>query len=98
MRNYFKTLGLDASASKDHLQEILEVNNGISTDLNPRHRVDALEVLLDEERLPAYASATLLYENLNKVASVLDEPVAKNTHRWRERLSEFDSLDAETNS
>ena len=98
MRNYFKTLGLDVSASKEHLQKVLDVNKGEAANLNPRHQVDALEVLLDEQRLDVYASAALLYETLGAAAGCLDEPIAKNTHQWQARLSEFETTESEHNN
>ena len=95
MRNYFKTLGLYATASKEQLQKALELSFGSTTDLKSRHRVDAFEVLLNKERLDAYVNTVKLYETLRYAAGCLDETMAKDTHQWQERLSEFDSTEAE---
>ena len=95
MRNYFKTLGLETSASKEDIQEVLETGQNAAKRLNPRHRLDAHDVLLDEERRQVYASTAELYETLSSAVDCLDEPMAKDTHRWQERLSEFDTTEAE---
>lgn len=95
MRNYFKTLGLETSASKEDIQEVLGMGQNAASVLNPRHRLDAQNVLLDEERRQVYASAAELYETLCSAAGCLDEPIAKDNHRWQERLSEFDTTEAD---
>jgi len=97
MRNYFKTLKLDTSASKEDVQAVLGMGQDAAKDLNPRHRADAFEILLEEERRQVYASTVELYETLRSAASCLDEPGAKDTHRWKERLSEFDSIESGNN-
>lgn len=91
MRNYFKTLGLDTSAVKEDVQAVLGMGHEAARGLDPRHRTDALEILLEEERRQVYASTVELYETLRSAASCLDEPGARDTHRWKERLSEFDT-------
>lgn len=97
MRNYFKTLQLHTSAAKEDVQAVLGMGHDAAKGLNPRHRADAFEILLEEERRQAYASTVKLYETLHSAASCLDEPGAKDTHRWKERLSEFDTIESENN-
>jgi len=95
MRNYFKALGLDTTATKETLEAAMGSGQQTAKELDPRHRADAIAVLSAEERRDTYASTTELFETLRGAISCLDEPEAQDGHRWKDRLSEFDNVESE---
>lgn len=94
MRNYFKALGLDTTATKETLEAAMVSEQQTATHLDPRHQSDAIAILFEEERREMYASTTELFETLRGAINCLDNPPAQDGHRWKDRLSEFDTVDS----
>jgi DnaJ-class molecular chaperone len=91
MRNYFKALGLSAKASREEISESLSAGTANSNQLDKGHRMDAYAVLRDPDKCRIYADTVELYEALNGVSKSLSASVGVDSHRWQDRLSEFDA-------
>lgn len=55
-----------------------------------QERAEARAVLLDPERRLHYERVHLQYRAIAAAVDALDSPVAVDSHRWRERLVEFE--------
>jgi len=91
VRNYFKTLQLPARATREQLIEALAIGSPTAKKITPRHRIDAYDILLDEDRREMYANTVDLYEAMYIASRRLQESVGIDTHSWEERLAEFDT-------
>ncbi len=91
MRNYFKTLHLKSEAPLEDVVQALSIGTSTGKALTPGNRTDAYDILLDEDRRKLYAGVVELYESMHIAIDCLRESVGKDTHRWQERLSEFDT-------
>jgi len=96
MRNYFRTLRLPTRTPTENLVSALAIGSTTAKEITPRHRVDAYEVLLDDERRELYANTVELYEAMYIASSRLQESVGMDTNSWAERLAEFDTANADS--
>lgn len=91
MRNYFKSLQQPTDVTREILTTTLALGSVSAKQITPRHRVDAYDVLLDEDRRTLYASTVELYEAMYIASARLQHAVAIDTHSWAERLADFDT-------
>ncbi|MFK7997510.1 MAG: hypothetical protein AB8B87_25520 [Granulosicoccus sp.] len=91
MRNYFKALRLTIRAPRDALIEALAIGSPTAKEITPRHRVDAYDILLDEDRRDLYANTAEVYEGMYIASQRLNESVGMDTNRWKDRLANFDT-------
>ena len=91
MRNYFKALGIPTVADRDQVKDSLQSTSQSTEDLMRAYHLDIHAVMLNEDRRQMYASTAQLYEALHGASSCLTSSVGTDTHRWRERVSDFDS-------
>ncbi|MFK7858990.1 MAG: hypothetical protein AB8B64_09220 [Granulosicoccus sp.] len=96
MRNYFKALRLPVRAAREDLIEALTIGSPTAKEITPRHRVDAYEILLDEDKRELYVNTVELYQAMHAAANRLQESVGMDTHSWSERLAEFDTDEEDT--
>ena len=84
MKNHFDRAGLAPDAS----DETLDAMSGALAD--DRADIEAAgEILRDAERRTHYRRVHLQYRALAAALDALDAPIARDSHRWRERLIEF---------
>lgn len=93
MRNYFTDLKLPALAARQQITDALELGSAAVKALNPKHRKDAYQILLEEDQRQLYGATVTLYEALHIAADRLQSNGGIDTHRWKERLAEFDTYD-----
>ena len=91
MRNYFKTLDLPTRVTRENLTKTLAIGSATAKKITPRQRVDAYDILLDEDRRELYASTVELYEAMHIASVRSDNSIAIDTHSWAERLADFDT-------
>lgn len=94
MKNYLGRLGLNRKASQSELSAALEKAMHETGDLPSM--VDAETVLSEKVTRTYYERTHLQYEAIHASLSALKDPVAKDTHRWTERLVEFDTIEDDT--
>ena len=91
MKNYLGRLGLNRKASQPELLAALEIAMHETGDLPSM--VDAETVLSEKVTRTYYERTHLQYEAIYASLSSLKNPVAKDTHRWAERLVEFETTE-----
>jgi hypothetical protein len=93
MKNYLSRLGLPRKAA------ISEITHAISEAMKQTDDVQSLndaELILSEKVTRTYYErAHLQYEAINAALECLDAADAVDTHRWAERLVEFDQEQAD---
>jgi len=93
MKNYLGRLGLPRKAETQLVEAALERALGGAHDT--RNLNDAKAVLSDSLTRTYYERTHLQYDAICAALSCLDSPEAQNTHRWKERLVQFDPADTE---
>lgn len=93
MKNYLGRLGLMRKASQPEISAALERAMQETSDL--QSVVDAETVLSEKVTRTYYERTHLQYEAICASLSCLENPIAKDTHRWTERLVEFEVVDEE---
>ncbi|MFK7855972.1 MAG: hypothetical protein AB8B79_17780 [Granulosicoccus sp.] len=90
MKNYLGRLGLLRKATnsevRDAITHALDATNDIKS------LVDAQTILDDVEMRTQYERTHLQYEAINAALHCLGFPEATNTHRWTDRLVEFETV------
>ncbi len=88
MKNYLSRLGLSRKASDLDVADAID--NSMDTTGDIKSAADAETILSQVTTRVHYERAHLQYEAINAALECLDKPGALDTHRWPERLVEFD--------
>ena len=92
MKNYLGRLGLPRKTPQDTLSDSLE--NALNSTGDVQSFVDAQVILEDATMRTHYERMHFQYEAINAALHCLTSPEATDSHRWSERLVEFE-LDPE---
>jgi len=93
MRNYFKALNIPVSASREALGTACE---SIEQMIPAAHQADARDILSDPDRAKCYADTAEVYESMHIALSCLKNVGGVDTHRWKDRLANFDTAVEDT--
>lgn len=88
MRNYLQRLSLGRKAGTVEIQDAIENAMNETNDLESLKDADI--VLSDKLTRTYYERTHVQYEAINAALSCLDAELATDTHRWPERLVEFE--------
>ncbi len=94
MKNYLGRLGINRKASESTLRGAIE--QAISDTVNIESLKNADSVLSDKATRTYYERTHLQYEAICASLACLNAPQAQDTHRWTERLVEFETEKDET--
>ncbi len=92
MKNYLGRLGLPRKTPREALSDALE--NSLNNTSDVQSLVDAQVILEDATTRTHYERTHLQYEAMSAALHCLKSPEATDSHRWPERLVEFE-LDPE---
>ncbi len=95
MRNYFRNLRIPAVATRRDITDALELGSPTAKTLNPKHRKDAYQILLEEDQRQLYADSVTLYEAFSIASERLETQGGIDTHRWKARLADFNTAEDE---
>lgn len=95
MKNHSGRFGLPPRAEQAAIEAALAPAAADSTietavTADDEERAEARAVLLDPERRRHYERVHLQYRAIAAAADALDAPMATDSHRWRDRLVEFE--------
>lgn len=93
MKNYLGWLGLQRKASAAELSDALEGAQGNAADAQSQSEAET--ILGDVTMRAHYERTHLQYEAINAAIHCLEFRDATDSHRWSERLVEFDIEPAE---
>lgn len=88
MRNYLGRLSLTRKASQADVETAIEMALRETHDTQTLH--DAEIVLCERVKRTYYERTHLQYEAISAALKCLQSPGAKDTHRWTDRLVEFE--------
>lgn len=87
MKNHYARTGLQPDTDAVRIDAALD---GVVGDDERHEDLEAARsVLADPERAIHYRRAHLHYRAMAEAVDTLDDPIAIDSHRWRERLVEF---------
>ena len=89
MKNYLGRLGINRKASESTLRGAIE--QAISNTVNVESLKNADAVLSNAATRTYYERTHLQYEAIYASLASLNAPQAQDTHRWTERLVEFET-------
>jgi hypothetical protein len=92
VKNYLGRLGLTRKAPREALSDALEKTLNNTSGVQPL--IDAQVILEDATMRMHYERTHLQYEAISAALHCLKSPEATDSHRWSERLVEFE-LDPE---
>ena len=89
MKNYLSMLSLMRKSSQKDVEDALE--QAMRETLHAQAVTDAEMVLTDPVMRSYYERTHLQYEAIAAALKCLEYPNAQDTHRWTDRLVEFDT-------
>jgi len=93
MKNYLGRLGLLRKATNSEVRDAITQALDGTEDI--KSLLDAQTILDDAAMRTQYERTHLQYEAINAALHCLDFPEATNTHRWTDRLVEFEFVPEE---
>lgn len=89
MKNYLGRLGILRKAAQPDIETAIQAVMKETTDI--QSIADADTVLSNKVTRTYYERTHLQYEAISAALDCLNSPIATNTHRWTDRLVEFDT-------